>query len=101
MCIRDSAFAALAPVFYSDRYSLAVLPAYASLAAVAVCSPRVGVRVRPGDFPLAWLAALVALALTVRAAIPDQRRLLGNQPVETIAMGRTLAQASRPGDRVM
>ncbi len=93
------AFATLAPVFYSDRYSLAVLPAYATLAGAAVCSPRVGVRLR--GFPLAWLVALALLALTVRAAVPEQRRLLGNQPVETIAMGRTLAQASRPGDRVM
>ena len=41
-------FLTLVPAFHSERYSLAVLPAWAALAALALTSPRLALRHRAG-----------------------------------------------------
>jgi hypothetical protein len=94
-------FGTLVPVFYSDRYSMAIVPAYATLAAAAVASRRFALRIRPGGIPLKWLAALVPIVLSVNGGISHQKEALLEMPVEVLEAGRALARAARPGDGVM
>lgn len=94
-------FATLVPIFYSDRYSLAIAPAYLTLAAAAVSSRLLALRIRPGGLHLKWLVGLIPLVLSARVAVSYQRAVLENQPTEVIDAGRALARTSRPEDRVM
>ena len=94
-------FATLVPVFYSDRYSMALAPTYLTLAAAALASRCFALRVRPGGFHLKWLVGLIPLVLSVEYAVATQRTVLGNQPIEVLEDGRALARAAEPGARVM
>jgi tetratricopeptide (TPR) repeat protein len=94
-------FATLVPVFYSDRYSLAIAPAYLTLAGAALSSRLLAGRIRPAGFHLTWLVGLALLFVSARAAVPYQRTVLRDQPIEVIAAGRALARDSKPGDRVL
>ncbi len=94
-------FLTLAPVFYSDRYSMALAPVYLSMAGVGLASPRGLVRWRRATIPLAWGLGLAVLAFSARGSFELQERLLGNQPVEVIEAGRVLRRDSRAGDFVM
>jgi tetratricopeptide (TPR) repeat protein len=94
------AFLALVPAFHSSRYSLAVLPVYATLAAAAFASPRfalvVGGRV--------WLKALVIAApllLTLTVARSQIAGVLQQLPTEALEGGQVLRKLAGPGDRVM
>lgn len=95
-------FATLVPVFYSERYSLAVLPYYAMLAGVAFASPRFALAL--GRERRVWLKpALIALplaaALSANARI--QARVIDQLPVEVLEAAQTLRAARAPGDRVI
>jgi tetratricopeptide (TPR) repeat protein len=95
-------FLALVPVFYSERYSLALLPFYAAAAAALFASPRFALVLQRGPRP--WLKpalALLPLALATTAAVKVHTKLLGQLPVEVLAAARTLRAAARPGDRVI
>ena len=94
-------FATLAPIFYSDRYSLAIAPAYLTLAAAALSSRLLAARIRPGGFHLMWILGLAVLVYSACAAVPYQRTVLFNQPAEVIEAGRALARDSKPQDRVV
>lgn len=94
-------FGALVPVFYSDRYALAYLPAWMSLAGVAVGSPRLAVLVRGVPLPIKWVVALVPLALSVSASVATQRHVLSQQPIEVLAAGRALRMEAPAGARVV
>ena len=94
-------FATLAPVFYSDRYSLAIAPAYLTLAGAALSSRLLAARIRPGGIHLKWLAGLVVLVYAAGSGLGRQLPVLLDQPVEVIAAGRAIAADSRPTDRVM
>lgn len=93
-------FAAFVPAFYSERYSLALLPFYAVAAAGLFASPRFAL-------PLGrrlWLKPLLAvapLALDVAGSLDLQRRVLAQQPTESLACAETLRSLARPGDRVI
>jgi hypothetical protein len=96
------AFAVLVPVFYSERYSLPLLPIYLTLAAAAFASPRFALAIHAGR--PTWLKpalALVPLALSLQASVRVQSRVLDQLPVEVLEAGRTLRQLARPGDRVI
>ena len=92
-------FLTLVPAFYSERYSLALMPAYAALGGLAFGSPRLA-------FPLGgvWLkAALIAVPLwfAVNANIRHQKYAITQLPVEVLEIAETLRELKRPGDRVI
>jgi tetratricopeptide (TPR) repeat protein len=93
-------FLTLVPAFYSERYSLALVPMYAAFAGIAVGSPRFA-YVAGGR---AWLkVALIALPIVfaVRANLTSQRYLLTQLPTEVLEASRALRELKRPGDRVI
>ena len=95
-------FLALVPAFYSERYSLALLPYYAAAAALFFASPRFALVLVP--LRRAWLKpvlALLPLAFGIAAAVRVQARVLDQLPLEVLDAARTLRSQARPGDRVI
>ena len=92
-------FATLVPVFYSDRYSLALLPMYAALAAAAASSPRFALRLR--GVPLKGFLVLAALAWALRANVASQAEVARTLPLEVLEAAAVLERASPPDARVM
>ena len=92
-------FLSLVPVFYSERYSLPLLPAYAALAAAAFASPRFAYPV--GRVWLKPFLIAIPLALTVPATQRYLARALEQLPVEVLDVAKTLRERARPGDRVV
>jgi tetratricopeptide (TPR) repeat protein len=93
-------FLAFVPVFHSERYSLAVLPFYATAAAALFASPRFALALG-GRRPLKPLLAALPLALAAGASVDLQRRILAQQPTEALELANTLRALARPGDRVI
>lgn len=95
-------FATLIPAFYSARYGLALLPAYAALAAATFATPA---------FALVWnrrrriwlkpALAIVPLAFAVQTSVAIQRRAINQLPVEVLQAAKTIAPLVHPGDRVI
>jgi len=92
-------FGTLLPIFYSDRYSMALAPYDLALAGLAVASPLLALRL--GRFPLKWLLALIPRALSVRSSIAYQRHTLSQAPIEVVAAGDALRRVAPPGSGVM
>jgi tetratricopeptide (TPR) repeat protein len=92
------AFLALAPVFYSDRYSLAVLPFYLSLAGAAASSSRLAALPHGAR----WLApaGLCAwpFAASIDANIRLQRFVYGQLPRDVLAAAPVARREGSPGD---
>jgi hypothetical protein len=93
-------FLSFVPVFYSERYSLALLPIYAATAAAVFASPRFAL-VLGGRIWLKPALAALPLALAVAASVGLQQRVLAQQPTEVLAGAETLRSLARPGDRVI
>jgi tetratricopeptide (TPR) repeat protein len=95
-------FGTLVPVFYSQRYSLALLPLYATLAAIAFTSPLLALvagRRRP-----VWLKpalAVVPLVIATRATIAHEAHVIDQLPSEVLQCAETLEQLKKPGDRII
>jgi hypothetical protein len=92
-------YASLVPVFYSERYALALLPAAALLAGIAFGSPRFA-------FPLGrvWLKAVafvLLLAWTTAATVRLQAHTFDQLPVEVLDAARALVPLRSPDDRVI
>ena len=94
-------FLTLVPVFYSERYSLALLPAYATLAALAFASPVFAFAVRGGRRWLKPLLAIVPVATALAASVKVQARMIDQLPIEVLTAARTLREQRRPGDVVI
>jgi tetratricopeptide (TPR) repeat protein len=95
-------FLTLVPVFYSERYSLALLPVYATLSGAAFASPLVALAIGRGR--RVWLKALAApavVALALSAGIARQARTFEQLPVEVLEAGKALHSLRQPGDRVI
>jgi len=92
-------FLALVPAFHSERYSLAVLPLWALLAAGAFASPQFAlVRGRVWWKLLLVPAVLVPVLATTRAFTA---RVLDQLPVEVLDAARQVRPHVRPGEKVM
>jgi tetratricopeptide (TPR) repeat protein len=95
-------FLSLVPVFHSERYSLALLPFYATLAATAFASPVLALGV--GRSRRVWLKPILAFVM-VAALLPAFLRRhafnLGQLPVEAVEAGETLRRLRRPGDKLI
>jgi len=95
-------FLTLVPVFYSERYSLPLLPFYAALAAAAFASPRLAIPLgRGGGLWIKGLVVLLPLALSFRTTYATTRRLLTQLPVEVLECAESLRERRQPGDRVV
>ena len=93
-------FLALVPAFYSERYGLALLPYYATAAALFFASPRFALVLTRR----VWLKpalALLPLAFALHANVRTQARVLDQLPREALTAARTLRSLARPGDRVI
>jgi hypothetical protein len=96
------AFLALVPVFYSERYSLPLLPIYATLAGAAFASPRFAFAIgRSGRLWLKPALALIPLVAALDASARAQARVIDQLPVEVLGAARVLRAEARPGDRVI
>ncbi len=92
-------FLTLVPAFYSERYSLALMPVYATLGGLAFGSPRFA-------FPAGrlWLKALLLalpLVVAVRGTVRQTQFLLTQLPLEVLEVSEALRELKRPGDRVI
>jgi hypothetical protein len=94
-------FVLLIPVFYSDRYTLPLVPFLLAFAAVFAASPRFAILVRRPGLPLKSLVAAATMILTLRATLAAQRFTAGMAPLEVLEAGPALARVARPGDRVL
>jgi hypothetical protein len=95
-------FLTLVPVFYSERYSIPLLPAWAVLAAAPFASTRLvpGLRGQAGSWLKAALA-VVPLALSFETTVDQTRRAVAQLPVEVLESARRLRELSQPGDRII
>lgn len=93
-------FFTLVPVFYSERYSIPLLPCYALLAAAPFASTRLSGALRSGSWVLMGLA-VVPLALALLSTVRQTRYNVSQLPVETLECAKTLRQLARPGDRII
>jgi hypothetical protein len=95
-------FLALVPAFHSERYSLAVLPAWCALAALALTSPRLALVFGAGARRV-WLKpalALLLLAPALRTSVTVQRRALSQLPLEVVEIAREARPRLVAGERV-
>jgi dolichyl-phosphate-mannose-protein mannosyltransferase/tetratricopeptide repeat protein len=95
-------FLTLVPTFHSERYSMALLPIYATLPAIAFGSPwfaaTLGARAR------VWLKpalALIPLGFAVAKSVAVQARVVDQLPTEVLECAATLRALARPGDRLI
>jgi hypothetical protein len=93
-------FLALVPVYYSERYALVLVPFYAAAAGYLFATPRLALAFG-GRLWLKPLLAAIPLAFAVGASIDLQRRVLAQQPTETLLCAETLRTLARTGDRVI
>ncbi|HTK32832.1 MAG TPA: glycosyltransferase family 39 protein [Candidatus Saccharimonadaceae bacterium] len=92
----------LVPAFYSERYALVLVPVYATLAALAMASPRFALERATGrGFAIKSALAALVLAACAWQSIQVQRRTLDQLPVEVLDAARALKQSARPGDKVI
>jgi hypothetical protein len=92
-----AALVAVAPIFYTERYSMVVLP-------LALLPAAVLLGGEPGAPPNALVRALLGvatLALTLRACVALQRQEYASIPVEALGSGRMLRAIATPGERVL
>jgi hypothetical protein len=92
-------FLTLVPVFHSERYSLAVLPVWAVLAAWAFASPRLAFSVGGFWLKLLLVPFVLVAALSVTRAFAN--RTIAQLPVETLEAAERVRPYLRPGDKVM
>jgi 4-amino-4-deoxy-L-arabinose transferase-like glycosyltransferase len=95
------AFLALVPVFYSDRYSLAVLPFYLSLAGAAAASPRLASLAGRARWLVPVLLVAWPLATSLDASVQVQRYVNGQLPRDVLAAAPALRRELRPDDGII
>jgi tetratricopeptide (TPR) repeat protein len=95
-------FATLIPVFHAARYSLGLLPVYATLAGALFGLPAFALAA--GRAPRVWgkpLLAAVPLFFAVQANVEAQRYNLRILPREVLVAAETLRELAAPGDRII
>ncbi len=92
-------FLTLVPAFHSERYSLALLPLWALLAASAFASPRFALNAGGGWLKLLLVPAVLLPSLAGTRAFTE--RVLSQLPVEVLEAAAQVKPFARPGDGVM
>jgi len=92
-------FLSLVPAFYSERYSLALVPFYAALGGLAFGSPVMALK----SGGVWWKTLLLAfpIGFAIRANVAHQKFAVSQLPVEILDAAQTLHELARPGDRVI
>jgi tetratricopeptide (TPR) repeat protein len=91
-------FLALAPIYYSERYSMVLLPLYLWPVAAAV---EWAMRRGAAFGAIALLLVLAAAGLNLRHSAAVQSEVALLLPRETIPAGRAIRALAQPGDRVL
>ncbi|HEY6866331.1 MAG TPA: tetratricopeptide repeat protein, partial [Candidatus Eisenbacteria bacterium] len=94
-------FLTLVPAFYSERYSLSLLPVYSALAGLEFASPRLALALGARRVWLKPALALLPLALAAQRTVRGETRFFDQLPVEVLQCADTLRALGRPGDRVI
>jgi hypothetical protein len=94
-------FLGLAPVFYSSRYSLAILPFELAFAGVALGATGSSRRLGRFALPVALALGSVLLGFSLIRNAAEQINLRRDAPVETLVAGRELDRVAAPTSRVM
>jgi hypothetical protein len=95
-------FVLLVPIFYSERYSLTLLPVYACLAATAFASPKLAlVLTRMQGVWIKALCMAIPLVLSIQTSAKLQEHVHNQLPVEVLDVAQRLRALKAPGDRVM
>jgi len=94
-------FLTLVPVFYAERYSMALMPFYATYAALLFGLPRFAFATRGRGVWLKAVLAAIPLALATLHSVDSQLRTFDQLPIEVIEDARVLRQLARPGDAVI
>jgi dolichyl-phosphate-mannose-protein mannosyltransferase len=92
-------FLTLVPAFHSERYSLAVLPLWAFLAASAFASPRLALSASGGWLKLLLLPAVLLPSLAATGTFTA--RVINQLPVEVREAAAQAKPFVRPGDKVL
>jgi len=95
-------FLTLVPAFHSVRYSLALLPFYATTIALAFASPLGALAV--GRARRLWLKpalAVVPLGLSLNDSVRVQAHVIDQLPTEVLECAQTLRELKQPGDRLI
>jgi len=92
-------FLTLVPAFHSERYSLAVLPLWCVLAAVAFGSPRFALSAAGVWLKLLLLPLVLVPAIGVTRVFAQ--RVLYQLPVEARTAGEAIRPYVHPGDKVL
>ncbi len=95
-------FLTLVPAAYSERYALAMLPMYATLAGLPFAAERYALAFGPRrDRWLKPALALLPLSFGVQRAVVGHQRFFDQLPVEVLPCADSLRAHMAPGDRVM
>lgn len=92
-------FLTLVPAFHSERYSLAVLPLWALLAACVFASPRFALSASGWWLKLLLVPAVLLPSLTATRAFTD--RVILQLPVEVREAAAAIQPLVRPGEKVL
>jgi hypothetical protein len=94
-------FLSLVPAFYAERYSMALMPFYATYAALLFGLPRFAFAVRGRGVWLKTIVATVLLASEILNSVHSQWKTFDQLPVEVIEDARVLRSVASPGDTVI
>ena len=94
-------FLTLVPVFYSERYSIPLLPFYALLAAAPFVSPRLSPGVLGAGSWAVTVIAAAPLAMAVQSTAKQTRYNMTQLPVEALECSSILRELAKPGDRII
>jgi len=94
-------FFTLVPTFHSERYSVALLPIYAVLPAIAFGSPLFALAFGRRRLWLKPALAVVPLLFAAGRSVEVQARVVDQLPTEVLECAATLRELKRPGDRLI
>ena len=92
-------FLTLVPAFHSERYSLALLPMWALLAACAFASPRLALSASGWWLKLLLVPAVLLPSLAATKAFSD--RVILQLPVEVLEAAEQVKPLVHPGEKVL
>ncbi len=94
-------FLSLVPVFYAERYSLALMPLYATLTGLCFGLPRFALALRGRPVWVKSALAALPLAFSIVTSVGVEKRALALLPVEVLDAAHALRAMARPGDAVI
>ena len=94
-------FLSLVPTFYAERYSMALLPVYVTLAALFFGLPRFALALRSRPVWIKTVLVAVPVAWSLSKSLGIERQAIAMLPVEVIDAARSLRSMARPGDTVI